>query len=103
MENYQLIQIEDVNMNRLTEQHYGISVIRNKELLSEAMKKLATYEDLEEQDGVLIRAFRIQEYLCCPKCNHCEKKIEEVWIHPRLLENDEFYLTLEEAEEALKS
>lgn len=49
MENYQLIQIEDVNMNRLTEQHYGISVIRNKELLSEAMKKLATYEDMEEQ------------------------------------------------------
>ena len=90
-------------MNRLTEQHYGISVIRNKELLSEAMKKLATYEDLEEQDCVLIRAFRIQEYLCCPKCNRCEKKIEEVWIHPRLLENDEFYLTLEEAEEALKS
>ena len=32
-------------MNRLTEQHYGISVIRNKELLSEAMKKLATYEE----------------------------------------------------------
>lgn len=75
----------------------------NKELLPEVMKKLATYENLEEQDGVLIRAFQIQEYLCCPKCNRCEKKIGEVWIHPRLLKTDEFYLTLEEAEEVLKN
>lgn len=90
-------------MDRLTEYHCGIPVIRNKELLSEAMKKLAIYEDLEEHDAVLIRAFQIQEYSFCPKCNHCEKKIEEVWIHPRLLKTEEFYLTLEEAEEALKS
>ena len=79
-------------MNRLTEQHYGISVIRNKELLSEAMKKLATYEDLEEHDAVLIRAFQIQEYSSCPKCNHCEKKIEEVWIHQGYLKTMSFIL-----------
>lgn len=35
-------------MSRLTEYHCGVAVIKSKELLKEAMKKLAKYEDLED-------------------------------------------------------
>ena len=35
-------------MKRLTEYHCGVAVIKNKELLKEAMAKLAAYEDAEE-------------------------------------------------------
>ncbi|MGI6080836.1 MAG: hypothetical protein ACOYBV_07675 [Candidatus Avilachnospira sp.] len=35
-------------MKRLTEYHCGVAVIKNKELLKEAMAKLAAYEDTEE-------------------------------------------------------
>jgi hypothetical protein len=35
-------------MERFTEYHCGVAVIKNKELLKEAMAKLAAYEDAEE-------------------------------------------------------
>lgn len=36
-------------MERLTEYHCGVAVIKDKNKLKDAMKKLANYEDLEEQ------------------------------------------------------
>lgn len=36
-------------MARLTEYHNGVAVIKDKSLLSEAMEKLAQYEDMEDQ------------------------------------------------------
>ena len=41
-------------MERLTEYHNGVAVIRDKALLKDAMRKLAGYEDLEEQ-GLLLK------------------------------------------------
>lgn len=36
-------------MERYTEYHCGVAVIKNKELLKEAMAKLASYEDAKEE------------------------------------------------------
>lgn len=44
-------------MERLTEYRCGVAVIKNKELLKEAMAKLAAYEDAEEEG-------RLKEVLC---------------------------------------
>lgn len=41
-------------MKRYTEYHNGVAVIKDKALLKDAMRKLAHYEDLEEQ-GLLLR------------------------------------------------
>ena len=41
-------------MERLTEYHCGVAVIKDKKKLKDAMQKLANYEDLEEQ-GLLLR------------------------------------------------
>ena len=37
-------------MERLTERHCGVAVIKNKSKLKEAMEKLAAYEDDEEKN-----------------------------------------------------
>lgn len=37
-------------MERLTERHCGVAVIKNKSKLKEAMEKLAAYEDAEEKN-----------------------------------------------------
>lgn len=37
-------------MKRLTEYHCGVAVIKDKQRISEALHKLAIYEDLEESD-----------------------------------------------------
>lgn len=37
-------------MSRLTEYHCGVAVIKDKHRISEALHKLAVYEDLEESD-----------------------------------------------------
>lgn len=42
-------------MERLTEYHCGVAVIKDKNRLKDAMQKLANYEDLEEQ-GLLHKA-----------------------------------------------
>lgn len=39
-------------MERLTEYHAGVAVIKNKDLLPQAMKKLAEIEDEEEKNEV---------------------------------------------------
>ena len=39
-----------MSMERLTERHCGVAVIKNKSKLKEAMEKLATYEDDEEKN-----------------------------------------------------
>lgn len=41
-------------MERYTEYHCGVAVIKNKELLKEAMAKLAAYEDAEEEGMLFI-------------------------------------------------
>lgn len=47
-------------MERLTERHCGVAVIKNKSKLKEAMEKLAAYEDDEEKNiktnGDMIRS-----------------------------------------------
>ena len=41
-------------MERLTEYHCGVAVIKDKNKLKDAMQKLANYEDIEEQ-GLLLK------------------------------------------------
>ena len=56
-------------MERLTERHCGVAVIKNKSKLKEALEKLAAYEEAEEQ-GLLLRLpckvgdtiYRINQY-----------------------------------------
>lgn len=40
--------------SRLTEYHCGVAVIKNKELLKEAMAKLAAFEDNEEEGRLFV-------------------------------------------------
>ena len=40
------------NLDRLTEYHNGVAVIRDKNKLKEAMEKLASYEDVEEDSDM---------------------------------------------------
>ena len=70
--------------------------------INAAIKKLAEYEDLEEQGKLLIMAFDICVVSECAHCNHVQIRIEETWIRPELLNHDGFYKTREEAEAALK-
>lgn len=42
----------DYKMERLTEHHAGVAVIKDKSLLPQAMKKLAKIEDEEEKNEV---------------------------------------------------
>lgn len=46
---------------RYTEYHAGVAVIKDKALLKEAMQKLATLEDLEEQRKLLIVEYNLSE------------------------------------------
>ena len=39
-------------MERLTEYHNGVAVIKDKSKLKEAMEKLAHYEDMEEREDL---------------------------------------------------
>lgn len=58
------------NMERLTERHSSVAVIKDKSKLKEAMEKLAAYEDAEEQkvrtNGDYIRSMndeKLAEYI----------------------------------------
>lgn len=46
---------------RYTEYHAGVAVIKEKNLLKEAIQKLATLEDLEEQRKLLIVEYNLSE------------------------------------------
>lgn len=52
-------------MERLTERHCGVAVIKNKSKLKEAMEKLAEYEEAEDQkvrtNGDYIRSMSDEE------------------------------------------
>lgn len=103
----ELIRIveEKGNMERLTiKAPSGLIHLKdNQEVtINAAIKKLAEYEDLEEQGKLLIMAFDICVVSECAHCNHVQRRIEETWIRPELLNHDGFYKTREEAEAALK-
>lgn len=106
-------------MSRLTEYHYGVAVIKNKELLKEAMEKLAHYEDLEEQ-GLLMKlrckvgdkAYHIiEDNMAIPPIYISEHEIQDVsakavyfaddwWSFEEMREMNA-YLNKAEAEKAL--
>ena len=50
-------------MERLTEYHCRVAVIKDKNKLKDAMQKLANYEDLEEQGLLLILKKTLKEIL----------------------------------------
>lgn len=69
--------------------------------VTNALNKLAEYEDLEEQGNMLIKAYEI---CLAQECKHCGLKkyvVDETWIRPELLGHDDFYKTKEEAEKVL--
>ena len=53
---------------RFTEYHNGIAVIKDKSLLKEAMRKLAGYEDVEEDSDMEKLTTALAEYVCDDKC-----------------------------------
>lgn len=65
-------------------------------------EQLESYKSLEEQGKLLIMAYEICVVSECNHCNHTERRIEETWIRPELLNHNGFYKTKEEAEAALK-
>lgn len=69
---------------------------------AEKYDKLKFYEDLEEQERLLIQAFAIETTAECPDCGYSEIMISETWIRPELLQHDRFYATRSEAEQTLK-
>lgn len=69
---------------------------------AEKYDKLKFYEDLEEQERLLIQAFTIESTAECPDCGYSRIMISATWIRPELLQHDRFYATRSEAEQALK-
>ena len=57
-------------MERLTEYHNGVAVIRDKSKLKEAMRKLAGYEDAEEDSDMEKITTEFAEYICDSLCKH---------------------------------
>lgn len=70
-------------MERLTERHCGVAVIRDKSKLKEAMEKLAAYEDAEESPTVEAVPVVHGEWIHVPssdmatgrayECSNCKK------------------------------
>lgn len=85
-------------MERLT----GKEKVFDDEEKQKIYDKLKFYEDLEEQDKLLITAYEICVVSECKHCKHIERRIEEAWIRPSLLNQQGFYGTIEEANNALK-
>ena len=51
-------------MERYTEYHCGVAVIKNKELLKDAMAKLAAYEDADEEGRLFIFPGTSEAQIC---------------------------------------
>lgn len=57
-------------MERYTEYHNGIAVIRDKSKLKEAMQKLASYEDVEDYSDMEKITTEFAEYICDKLCKY---------------------------------
>lgn len=72
-------------MERYTEYHNGVAVIRDKSLLKEAMHKLAGYEDAKEGSkdyGMEKITTEFAEYICDNLCQYpCECNQEQLDEH----------------------
>lgn len=71
-------------MERFTEYHNGVAVIRDKALLKEAMRKLAGYEDVEElsaENGMEKITTEFAEYICDELCKWTDR-----FLNPENLE-----------------
>lgn len=75
-------------MERFTEYHNGVAVIKNKELLKDAMAKLAGYEDSEEDSDMEKITTEFAEYICDKLCKHpyeCDQEeLEEICAECRM-------------------
>ncbi len=69
--------------------------------VTNALNKLAEYEDLEEQENMLIKAYEICLAQECTHCGYKKYVVDETWIRPDLLGHYDFYKTKEEAEKVL--
>lgn len=87
-------------MERLTVS--GTGEARSDVTIKDILNKLRFYEDLEEQERLMIQGFTIELNNLCPSCGYSEAMISETWIRPELLRYDRFYITREKAEKALR-
>lgn len=70
------------NLDRLTEYHNGVAVIRDKNKLKEAMEKLASYEDVEEDSDMDKITTEFAEFICDKLCKYpCVCNQEELDEH----------------------
>lgn len=60
------------NLDRLTEYHNGVAVIRDKNKLKEAMEKLAYYEDIEKECDMEKITTEMAEYICDMCCGNLD-------------------------------
>lgn len=87
-------------MERLTVS--GTGEARSDVTIKDVLDRLRFYEDLEEQERLMIQVFTIEVNNVCPSCGYSEKMISETWIRPELLRYDRFYIAREKAEKALR-
>ena len=80
----------------------GTGEAKSNVTIQDVLNKLKYYEDLEEQERLLIQVFTIESTAECPECGYSGTMISETWIRPYLLQHDRFYATRSEAEQALK-
>lgn len=99
-------EVGGINMERFTEYHCGVAVIKDKEKLPEALRKLASYEDAEELSEEFNKLTEdFAAYVCDEICPHpyvlgeedlskeCEKCKLETYINTitsKYLEIDRF-------------
>lgn len=79
-------------MERFTEYHCGVAVIKNKELLKEAMAKLAAYEDVEEEGRLFV-------FPGINEAKECRKNMNDGWtpVEEQLPKERNLYLATAES------
>lgn len=80
---------EGVKMGRLTEYHNGVAVIRDKTKLKEAMRKLAGYEDAEEDSDMEKITTEFAEYICDMCCGNlddvkCQEDADKICVECKM-------------------
>lgn len=71
--------------------------------LAEWLEELKIYKDLEKQEMLLVKVYKLYVVSRCTKCGRAEYRISEVWVSPELAKKEGFYKTKEDAKKALEN
>lgn len=82
-------------MERLTEYHNGVAVIRDKSKHKEAMEKLARYEELEEQGLLLKLPCKVWDTIYL--LDYEERKMDEATVDEIMVDSEGLFINTDYA------